>query len=595
MKLFESYQKEIKESFLATQKKIQNKLKKQKAIPFNYYLINQIKKEILHLLKIKEINLELSPSHIKADLSFACFKKNQNHSQIAQQYASLLNQASLKFIQEAQNLGPFVNLKLKAQVVYPRILQEILELKDDYGRSDVNAHKVALLDYSHPNIAKPMGVGHLRSTIIGQALNNLYQATGYLTIAENYLGDWGTQFGELIWAYQKWADSQKVAQNPLRELKNLYVRFHQEATRNPLYQKEAREIFQKLERKDDQLLGLWKKFRDLSVREFKRIYRLLQVSFDLYTGEGFAASYTNQVIEECLKKKIAQAKKDSFLVVVKLRGLPSFLLRKEDGSTLYLTRDLAALRLRRQIFNPEVILYVVGEEQTLHFQQLFALAQKLGYLKKKDQAKHISFGLMLLEGKKMATRRGRLIEAEDLIKEVIKQAQSLVKKKNPHLSQKEVEKNAQIIGLGAIFYNDLRQSRQKNISFDWERMLDFKAASAAYLQYTWVRINSILRKVQKKPALKDFVFEEEKEFYLAQKLMFYPQIVLQAQKADSPHLLCLYLEELAKAFSQFYEAISVLRTKEERLFASRLALIKATGQVIKNGLALLNIKVPEKM
>jgi arginyl-tRNA synthetase len=335
------------------------------------------------------------------------------------------------------------------------------------------------------------------------------------------------------------------------------------------------------------------------------------VEFDIYLGESYFLAGVDKIIEEAIQKNIAIENKENNLVVVEsLKNLPSFLLKKEDGSTLYLTRDLAALKKRFELFNLNLLLYVVGSEQSLHFQQLFALAEALGYLDQKNKkAEHISFGLILIEGKKMATRRGSLIEMNELLNEAVEKSKEIILVKNPEMTADKINEIAEKIGIGSVIYNSLKQSRLQSINFDWNKVLNFEAASAPYLQYSCVRIKSILKKfldnqlndeeeINFEKFLKDLEninFENKVELAVIKKMMFFPVVILRAQKENSPHYICTYLEELAQLFNKFYDSVSVIKTIDEKLKNSRILLIKAVLQVLEKGLNLLNIKIPEEM
>jgi len=613
--MLEAIKKEGDKSVEKTKKRIAKELSSKKTIVFDNYALVKIKKKLGVILEIDadKLSLNAPPEHIKTDLSMALFGFTVTDSgandpkKLAEDWARKINETKNEFIENAQALGPYLNINLKKQKNYSLILNDISKLKSKFGQSDLNIKKVAVIDYSGPNIAKPIGVGHLRSTIIGQALANIYEATGYSVIKDNHLGDWGTQFGKLVYAYQQWGDKKKIAQNPIKELNDLYIKFHKEAEKNPEIEDSAREIFQKMEKEDRGLIKLWSKFRNISIAEFKKVYERLGIKFDMYIGESYFAGETDKIVEECLEKKLAKKDEETGAIAVEdLDGLPSFLLRKKDDSGLYITRDLAALIFRVEVFEPDDILYVVGEEQSLHFRQLFALARALGYIDG-AKAKHIGFGLVLSGGEKMSTRKGTLIELEELIKQSVEKSKEILRQKNKDLSDKEIEEISEIIGLGAVVYNDLRQSRQKNISFDWKRMLDFEGGSAVYLQYTVARINSILKKLSQTdhqgPSLisrtvldgLQSVFEKESEFALARKMMFSPMVVLEAQKHNSPHLIAVYLEELAQLFNHFYNEVSIIGTEDKNLRLSRVSLIKSVATVIKNGLGLLNIKTAEKI
>lgn len=609
------YQKEEK-NIEQIKQRIEKEKEERQFIDRAVYYLFQIQEELREIIDKnysgivfdeKDVVLEEPPLFIKNDLCFSCFsmakKLKKSPVLLSEEIVNLINASTEKeFIAEAASEGPYVNLNLKSEI-YSKVLAQIINLGEQYGESNLNSGEIILIDYSSPNIAKPIGLNHLPSTIIGHVLGNLYYATGASVIRHNYLGDWGTNFGALLWAYFHWGDDKKIQENPVIELKNLYVRFVEEASQNEVMINEARELFNRLENGDEKLLRIWKKFRDLSIKDFKKVYRRLGITFDCYLGESYFLDQTDKVINEAIEKGVAKENGDNKLVVVdSFEGLPSFLLRKEDGSTLYLSRDLAALKVRFELFNLNWLLYVVGSEQSLHFQQLFALAEAMGYLNEKKKAKHIPFGLILIEGKKMATRKGSLIEMDELINEAIKRAKDLITKKNSKMSESESKKIAEQVGLGAVIYNSLKQSRLQNINFDWEKVLNFESASAPYLQYSCVRIKSILRRIDRRGDVKisvdqlaKAVFENSTEFEILKKLMLFPMIIIKAQKEDAPHLLCTYLEELAQLFNKFYDNVSVIKTTDESLKNSRVLLIKATLQILEKGLALLNIRVPNKM
>ena len=603
--MLEAIKKEGDKAVEKIKKRIVKELSFKKAVIFSNYALVKIKKSLGVILETDadKLSLNTPPEHIKTDLSLDSFGSVSDYGgndpkKLAGDWAKKINETKNEFIESAQALGPYLNINLKKQKIYSLLLKNVSKLKDKFGQNDLNAKKVVVIDYSGPNIAKPIGVGHLRSTIIGQALANIYEATGYSVIRDNHLGDWGTQFGKLVYAYRQWGDKKKIAKNPIKELNELYIKFHEEAEKNLEIEDSAREIFQKMEKGDSELIKLWMKFRSISIAEFKKIYERLGIKFDAYLGESYFAGETDKIVKECLEKKLAKKDEETGAIAVEdLEGLPSFLLRKKDDSGLYITRDLATLIFRVEVFEPDDILYAVGEEQSLHFRQLFALARALGYIDG-AKAKHIGFGLVLSGGEKMSTRKGTLIELEELIKQSVEKSKEILRQKNKDLNEKEIEEISEIIGLGAVVYNDLRQSRQKNISFDWKRMLDFESGSAVYLQYTVARINSILKKLDAGEAEEKIskpVFEKESEFALARKMMFFPQIILEAQKHNSPHLIAVYLEEMAQLFNPFYNEVSIIGTKDAKLRLSRILLIKSVATLIKNGLNLLGVKTPEKI
>lgn len=614
---FEKYDREVIASVEAVQKRIKEERESRKYQGFGDYQSAQLRAEIVSAIQestgqqnIGEIELTSPPPHVFGDFALDVFdlakKLKEEPDIVAEKIADVIKKSAGNLIKDAFAVGAFVNIETHKEKLYRDVLYQIFEMKEHYGENAVNAGRIAVIDYSAPNIAKPIGVGHLRSTIIGQALANIYYKTGYIVIKDNHLGDWGTQFGSLIYAYQKWGDEKKISKNPIGELKNLYVRFHKFAEEHPEALDSARELFARLEKRDSELIALWKCFRDLSLQDFERVYKKLSVIFDTNIGESYFTESANKLVDECLKKlnKDICHKDDvtEAVIVEQMGDNPSFLLRKQDGTSLYLSRDLATLDFRIKTFHPHTILYVVGDEQNLNFRQLFALAERMGYLEN-TQAKHINFGMVLRDGKKMSTREGTLIELEELMLQSVNKSREILLQKNPEANSQELDSVSEIVGIGAIVYNDLRQSRIKNISFDWKRMLDLEGGSAVYLQYSYVRINSILRKLVEvygeteieKLDKNEISFEHQSEFALAKKLMLFPEIIVKAQKTDSPHHIAVYLEELSSLFNSFYDEISIIKTEDLKLRASRTALCQSVALVIKEGLKLLNIKVPERM
>lgn len=616
--VFEQYQQEIKKSVDVVIEKVKHELAEREYVSTEVYPYFRMEKELSDVVEKSidasgifdgDFHLQAPPAHVAGDFAVETFSlakrlKANPHSLSSKIVDSINSADGMEFVEKATAIGAFVNIEAKKSALYASVLSCVSNMGDSYGESNINAKKVVVIDFSSPNIAKPIGVGHLRSTIIGQALSNLYEKTGYTVIRDNHLGDWGTQFGKLLLAYKQWGDEQKISENPIAELKDLYVKFHDLAKASPEMEDEARALFAKLESGDPELTFLWKRFRDLSITDFEKMYKRLGIDFDLYVGESFFIKDAENAVLDCLKKGVCRIDDETGAVVVDSdEKLPSFLLRKQDGSTIYMSRDLAAMKFRSEVFKPESILYVVGSEQSLNFKQLFDLADKTGYISSATKAKHIDFGMVTIDGKKMSTRKGTLIELEDLLKQSVEKSREILSQKNPNLTQQELDEISEIVGVGAIIYNDLRQSRTKNISFDWARMLDFEGGSAAYLQYTYVRIQSILRKVvesypgetEQVLSESEISFETGSEFSLAKKLMILPQIIVKAQKTDSPHDICVYLEELTLIFNSFYNEVSILKTENQNLRVSRIMLSKATANVIKNGLALLNIRVPDRM
>ncbi|MCK4551015.1 MAG: arginine--tRNA ligase, partial [Candidatus Aenigmarchaeota archaeon] len=433
---------------------------------------------------------------------------------------------------------------------------------------------------------------HLRSTIIGDSIARIYTSFGWKVIRDNHLGDWGTQFGKLIYAYKKWGDKKKVERNPIPELLALYVKFHEKSDKDLTLNDYARNEFKKLEDGDKENTKLWNWFVDVSLKEFRKTYSELDVKFDLWLGESFYNDMNAGVIEEALKKKVA--KKDDGAIIIDFgdKKMPPFLIQKKDGATLYSTRDLSTIKYRVQKFKPDKIIYAVGGEQSQHFMQLFKSAKMLGYAKK-EQLIHVGFGLVSLPEGKMSTRKGRVVYLQDVLNKSYDIAEKIIDEKNSDLKNK---KNvARAVGVGAIKFNDLSQNRIKNILFDWGRMLSFEGDTGPYLQYTHARACSILRKAKAKkaPNFEIATTKEEKELIL--HLSKYEYAVTIAAATYEPHHIATYLLSLSHKFNLFYQKCPVIAEKDARIKNSRIALVYASKQVISNGLKLLGIDAVEEM
>ena len=545
--------------------------------------------------------LSVPPQHVVGDLAVGCFalakELRKGPPQIAAELAPGLKELS-PLIDKAQPVGPYVNLFLQRSVFTERLLRQVEQAGADYGRSRHGEGAPVVVDFSSPNIAKPLGIGHLRSTIIGAALARLYAATGFAVITDNHIGDWGTQFGKLIVAHDRWNHLIPGAQGrmTLGRLMELYVKFHREAANTPGLEDEARAAFARVEGFDDSHLKLWLEFRALSLKRFEEVYKQLGVSFDLTLGESFYNDGLDAIVNQALQTGLAGAGEDGAIAAdLKTPDLPTFLLRKRDGSSLYMTRDLATIRFRAERLHARLILYVVGQEQTLHFRQCFAAARQLG-LGEGVELRHIPFGLILTGGAKMSTREGTLVGLEEVLTEATVKARQVIVQKNAGLKPREQERVAAQVGIGSVIYNDLSQSREKNISFDWDRMLDFRGGSAPYLQYTCVRIESIFNKIGKRkiPRVSPVALEHDVEWEIVKKLAWWPLVLIAATEQVALHPLATYLEELAGLFHQFYQTASVKDAAPE-FFPTRVRLIKAVAVVIRSGLGILGISAPERM
>ncbi len=496
----------------------------------------------------------------------------------------------------------FINFRI-ADKYLKKNLCKILKEKYKFGTSDIGENKTVMIDYSAPNIAKPMHIGHLRSTIIGQSLYNIYKSLGYKVIGDNHIGDWGTQFGKLIYAYKNWGDKKKISKNPIEEMTKLYVRFHKEVESREGLEEFARNETKRLQDKDSENIKIWKFLVKESLKDFKKIYKILNIKFDYALGESFYDEMFKRIVKEGLDKKIASESESAIIINLDRYNLPPFLIRKSDGAYLYATSDLAAAKYRKEKFNADKILYVVANEQTLYLQQLFASAELFG-LNKNVEMKHIKFGMVLGEtGKKFSTRKGDTVRLKDLIDKSIKLSQKIVEEKNPKLSKKEKKKIAKTVGIGAIKYNDLSQNRMTDITFNWDKMLSFEGNSAPYLQYTYARIKSLKRKYDKlykldrvnvfnKPHFS--LLEKEVEKNIMRQLIKFPEVIENSARENSPHLIALYIYELASLYNSFYNSVPILKS-EKKLAKARIYLSKSVMIVIRNGLDLLGIDVLKKM
>ena len=496
----------------------------------------------------------------------------------------LQDKSNLKsVIKKIEVAGPgFINFWLKDDVLVDNLIQ-IDSTKEKYGTSNDGKGKTVIVDYSSPNIAKPFGIGHLRSTIIGQAIYNLYKSLGYEVVGDNHLGDWGTQFGKLLYMI----DSENVLEFSIAKLEELYVKFHKLAEADVSLEEKAREWFKKLEDGDGHARDVWNKCVEVSMKEFDKVYELLGVKIDFAFGESYYESEMKQMLTDSNVKKHLTKGEDGALIVDLSKdgiGTPLMFL-KSDGGTTYATRDLATIKFRERKWSPDIIIYEVGAEQTLHFRQLFAASRVLGLVKDSTELVHTAHGLYLApDGKKFSTRKGKTIKLEEVLDEAIIRAEKLGNNK----------KVAKEVGIGAIKYFDLMHSVQSDVVFDWEKIMNMEGNSGPYLQYTVARTNSVITKAQdsKKEGLeaeKDF---NDGELTVLRRLMRYQGAVELSAKTYSPNLLCNYLYDLAQKFNGFYNSNKIIGGENEEF---RLKLTSGVGQVLKNGLGILGIETPERM
>ena len=496
-----------------------------------------------------------------------------------------------KMIKEINQVGGFINLFIDKEVICENILKEIVTKKDSFANSNIGEGKNIVIDYSSPNIAKPFSIGHLRSTIIGNSLKLIYKKLGYNVVGINHLGDWGTQFGKVIVAYKLWGSEEKVKENSLKELSMLYVKFHDEAKKDPKLEDMGREAFRRLEEKDPEYLQLWSWFREESLKESMNMYKLLDVSFDSYNGEAFFNDKMDSVVEELEEKNLL--KEDQGALIVDLgEKMPPALIKRRDGATLYITRDLAALFYRMNNYHFDKAIYVVGNEQKLHFNQLKKVVEMMGYDFYKD-IYHVNFGLVLQNGKKMSTRQGGVVTLYEVLMEAIKMASKVIEEKNPDLPDKE--EVAKKIGIGAVMFNDLKNHRTLDIEFDLNQMLKFEGQTGPYLQYTSVRIKSILRENTFDISnLKPELFSLEQYFDVVRLLSQFGNTINLAANDNAPSVVARYLLSLAQAFNKFYAQEHIL-VSDVKVKNTNLALAYSVEIVLDEGMRLLGIKSLDRM
>ena len=572
------------------------------------YLYDRILEEARKLLDeagLENADIEKPPEHIKAFLAVPCFRFAKDMKKAPQEIALEKSEkiagklGEQSYFSEVKAEGSYINFYLNWTKVASEIIKEIEEHRDAYGRRNLGGKKRIVVDMSSPNIAKPMSVAHLRSTIIGDSIARIYEFIGYEVIKDNHLGDWGTQFGKLLYAFKHWGDSKKVNREGTRALLEVYVKFHKEAEKNPELEEKGREEFSKLEKGKKKKKKLWEWFVSISKKEFEEIYDMLGVNFDYWLGESFYVEMCDDVIELALKRKIAEVGEQGE-VVVKLDkyGLPNLLIRKSDESTLYATRDLATIRYRMEKFKPFRIIYVVGSEQRLYFRQVFKTAELLGFCKE-EALKHVYFGLMKLPEGKLSTRKGRVVLLQDVFQKTVDKAFEIITQKNPKLKNKE--EVAKKVAVAAMKFADLSQNRVKDFLFDWDKFVSFEGDTGPYLQYTYARAKSIIRKAEEMnidisgaDITAGQAPQNDAELEILEMLIRFPTVIMEAAKHHEPHRIAEYLIELAHKFNSFYQRLPVLKA-EEKIRDLRLHMVECVSQVIKNGLMLLGIEVIEEM
>lgn len=540
--------------------------------------------------------LEVPPKPELGDYAFPCFRLAKTMHKAPNLIAEDLKAAitgSLDFIDEIKVQGAYCNFYIKKDLFVKTMLEAACE--ENFGGSDAGAGQSICIDYSSPNVAKNFHIGHLRTTIIGNSLYKIYSKLGYTVHRINHLGDWGTQFGKLIVAYKNWGSKEAVEERGIAELMELYVKFHAEAEQDETLIEQARAWFVKMEQGDEEALSIWQWFKDISMIEYRRAYQLLGVEFDSYNGESFYRDKTPAVIERLENAHLLKESEGAYIVDLEEYDMAPCIIKKADGGSIYATRDLAAIFYRKETYNFVKCLYVTGQEQKLHFAQVFKVIELLGNDWASSQLIHIPYGLVSLEGAKLSTRSGNIIYAEDILLEAISKVKEVIEEKNPELENKD--EVAKMVGVGAIIFNDLYNQRIKDVSFKWEKILNFEGETGPYVQYTYARCSSLLRAVPDFDETADIDYSlitDLEAMELLKAINKFPKAVADAAEKYEPFLISRFAIEVAQAFNRFYNS-SRINVPETDIRNARLKLTAVTRKTLRDALALLGIGCPEQM
>ena len=555
-------------------------------------VVNLDKKELESYIEIpKDIN--------NGDYAFPCFRLAKELKKAPPMIANDIKekiQIKEQYIKKVEVVGGYLNFYICQEQLIEEVLKAI-DKKEEYGKSEIGKEKNIVIDYSAPNIAKPFHIGHLRSTVIGGALYNIYQYLGYNTIGVNHLGDYGTQFGKLIEGYKLWGKDYNIEEDPINELTKIYIRINQVCKEDENVLEQCRMNFKMLEEGESYCTEIWEKFRALSLKEFQKVYDLLGSHFDSWNGEAFYSDKMPEVIEILEKTGKLVESQGAKIIDLEDKGINTpCIIKKSNGSTTYATRDLAAILYRARTYDFDKALYVVSYEQTLHFKQVFEVAKLLGIDEKYTNGlKHIPFGMVSLPTGKMSTREGNIVKLEELLNESITRAKEIIEEKNPELEDKE--EVAKKVGVGAVIFNDLSNSRIKDEIFDWNQILNFQGETGPYIQYTYVRTKSVLEKAGYIPTIKEIKVDkllDETSINIIKLIYNFENTLIQVTEKEEPSILSRYLIDLAKAFSNFYNDNKIL-VEDKEIQNARVYLTYAVGKVLKTGSKLLGIEMPNKM
>ena len=575
-------------------------------LDFKQEIAELLAKELpeLYLDEIKDM-VEIPQDKKMGDYAFPCFRLAKELRKAPKEIAKGLVEkiSGSDLFDKVEQVNAYVNMFVSKEKLSKDTLASILEQGDEYGSSDLGEGKTVIVEFSSPNIAKPFHIGHIRSTVIGNSIYKIYDALGYKTVRINHLGDYGTQFGKMICAYRRWGNKEDVEQNPITTLLGYYTKFHEEAEKDPSLDDEAREIFARLEKGEPEEMELWQWFRDESLKEFNRVYNMLGIEFDSYAGESFYSDKMPRHEAELEKSGILQESRGAKIVDLEEEGLGVALIKKSDGSSIYITRDIAAAIYRKETYDFYKNIYVVASQQSLHFQQLFKILELMGYEECADGCVHVPFGLVRLEEGTMSTRHGRVVFLEDVLNRAVEKTKEIIQEKNPNADN--IDEIASQVGIGAVVFNELSNNRIKDYVFKWDTVLNFDGETGPYVQYTHARCCSLTKRAGEDVSVKsidlakameiDYSFLTGDAGHDLIKLLYqYPDVVVQAGDRYEPSLVARHIVDTAQAFNKFYHDEHIITENENEKLA-KMALVNATRTVIKNGLALLGVHAPERM